>query len=140
MVQVTECPIRVAELIDVVRTPLDGAVVVFQGTVRELSHGRRVLRMEYEAYREMALEMLTQVEREAVSRFGVQRIAIVHRVGTLSPGEVSVAVVVASPHRKEAFAACSYAIDRIKQIVPVWKKEHFEEGAEWVPGAKPTSE
>lgn len=136
----TECPIRTAELIDAVRTPLDGAVVVFQGTVRELSHGRRVLRMEYEAYREMALEMLAQVEREVADKFGVQHTALVHRLGTLSPGDVSVVVVVASPHREDAFAACRYAIDRIKQIVPVWKKEHFEEGAEWVPGAKPTSE
>lgn len=138
MVQVTECPIRIAELIEAVRTPLDGAVVVFQGTVRELSHGRRVLRMEYETYREMALDMLAQVEREMASQFGVQHAALVHRIGTLGPGDVIVAVVVASPHREEAFAACRYAIDRIKQIVPIWKKEHFEEGAEWVPGAKPT--
>jgi len=136
---VTEHPIRVGELIDAVRTTLDGAVVVFQGTVREFSRGRRVLRMEYEAYREMAVEALAQVEKEMISRFGVQHTALVHRVGVLSPGEVSVAVVVASAHREEAFAACRYAIDRIKQVVPIWKKEHFEEGAEWVPGAKPTS-
>ncbi|MGQ9697912.1 MAG: molybdenum cofactor biosynthesis protein MoaE [Armatimonadota bacterium] len=138
MVQVVEGPIDVAGLIDAVRTQLDGAVVVFLGTVRELSRNRRVVRMEYEAYREMALGMLSQIEQQVAAKFGVCNTALVHRIGTLEPGEVIVAIVAASAHREEAFTACRYAIDRIKQIVPIWKKEVFEEGAEWVSETHPT--
>jgi molybdopterin synthase catalytic subunit len=137
MVEITDQPIDMAALVHHVSSCANGAVVTFQGVVRNATDGRPVVRLEYHSYREMALNVMAQVEREIADRFGVVSVAIVHRVGSFSPGETVVAIAVASPHRAEAFAACSYAIDRVKQVVPIWKKEHFEEGAEWVAGNSP---
>ena len=113
--------------------PCHGAVVTFAGTVRDNTHGRRTLRLAYEAYAEMAEAKMREVGEEIRERWGIEDVAMIHRVGTLEIGEISILIAVAAPHRKHAFEACSYAIDRVKQIVPVWKKEIWADGErEWV--------
>ena len=113
--------------------PHHGAVVTFAGTVRDNTDGRRTLRLEYEAYAEMAEAKMQEVGDEILARWGIEDVAMIHRVGTLDIGEISILIAVATPHRKKAFEACSYAIDRVKQIVPVWKKEIWADGErEWV--------
>jgi molybdopterin synthase catalytic subunit len=112
----------------------DGALCLFAGVVRDENAGRRVTHLEYEAYEEMALEVLARIEAEARQRWPVSDVRIVHRLGRLEIGEASVAVAVASPHRAEAFAACRFAIDTLKHEAPIWKKEFFEGGASWVEG------
>jgi len=114
--------------------PADGALCLFVGVVRDHHQGRRVLRLEYEAYEEMALPLLERIEAEARQRFPVSAVRIVHRLGPLDVGEASVAVAVRSVHRAEAFAACHWAIDTLKATVPIWKKEYGEEGAVWMEG------
>jgi molybdopterin synthase catalytic subunit len=110
-----------------------GAVALFLGTVRELTKGRQTTALDYEAYAEMAKNKLALVEQETRSRWPVGDMALVHRLGHLEPGEISVAVAVSCPHRSQAFEACRYAIDRIKEVVPIWKKENWADGAaEWV--------
>lgn len=112
-----------------------GAIVSFLGTTRDHHEGRRVVRLEYEAYEPMALEALARIEREAVARFAVASCAVVHRLGEVPAAEASVAVVVAAAHRGPAFDACRWAMDELKRAVPIWKKEHFAEGdAAWVAG------
>ncbi len=131
----THAPIHLDPLIRQVQRHADGAVVTFLGTVRETSEGRRVVSMEYHAYEPMAARELEAIRAEVRERWGLEGVAIVHRLGHLQLGEVSVAIVVASPHRADAFEACRHAIERIKAVVPIWKKEHFAEGDEaWVPG------
>jgi molybdopterin synthase catalytic subunit len=112
----------------------DGALCLFAGVVRNENDGRRVTHLEYEAYEEMALLVLGEIEAEARSRWPVSEVRVVHRLGRLEIGEASVAVAVASPHRAEAFAACRYVIDTLKAKAPIWKKEFFEGGACWVEG------
>jgi molybdopterin synthase catalytic subunit len=112
----------------------DGALCLFVGVVRDHHHGRRVLRLEYEAYEEMALPLLQRIEDEARQRFPVAAVRIVHRLGPLEVGEASVAVAVTAAHREEAFAACRWAIDTVKATVPIWKKEYGEDGAVWMEG------
>jgi len=129
--RVTEEEIRLRELIDEVRDEEAGAIVTFQGTVRRHSRGREVQHLEYEAYPEMAEAKLREIGQEIQERWGV-RAAIVQRVGHLEVGEASVAIAVAAPHRREAFEAARYAIDRLKEIVPIWKKEFYEGGEEWI--------
>lgn len=124
-------PIRLDPLLDAVRHPDAGAVVLFLGTVREHSRGRRVQRLEYEAYETLARTEMQRIAAEAAGRFGV-RVAMVHRVGTLAIGEISVAIAVAAPHRREAFDAGRFAIDTLKQTVPIWKKEIWADGAQWI--------
>jgi len=124
-------PIRVDALLDAVRHPGAGAVVLFLGTVREHSRGRDVERLEYEAYEALARAEMARIASHAVERWGV-RIAMVHRLGTLDIGEISVAIVVAAPHRRDAFEAGRFAIDTLKQTVPIWKKEVWAGGAEWI--------
>jgi molybdopterin synthase catalytic subunit len=109
-----------------------GAMVTFTGTVRDRGRGRQVTRLEYEAYAPAAELALAQIGDEIKERWGTDAIAIVHRVGSLAVGEASVIIVVAAPHRDEAFAACRYAIERIKEFVPIWKKEHYADGASWL--------
>jgi molybdopterin synthase catalytic subunit len=109
-----------------------GGIVVFVGRVRARSRGREVLRLEYEAYAEMAERVFAQIGAEAGAKFELTDIAIHHRTGVLEPGEVSVVIVTAAGHRAAAFDACRWAIDRLKQIAPIWKKEHFADGAVWV--------
>jgi molybdopterin synthase catalytic subunit len=132
MVRLVREPIDLRGLLPV--APQDGALDHFVGGVRNENAGRRVRHLEYEAYEEMALEVLAEIEAEARRRWPVSDVRIVHRLGRLEIGEASVAVAVASPHRAEAFAACRYAIDTLKERAPIWKKEFFEGGAIWVEG------
>jgi len=129
--RVTDEEIRLPELIDEVRGEEVGAIVTFLGTVRQHSRGREVQHLEYEAYPEMAERKLEEIGREMQERWGV-RAAIVQRVGHLEVGEASAAIAVAAPHRREAFEATRYAIDRLKEMVPIWKKEFHEGGEEWI--------
>ncbi|MDP2949962.1 MAG: molybdenum cofactor biosynthesis protein MoaE [Chloroflexota bacterium] len=117
-----------------VRRDEAGAVALFLGVVRNNSQGRRVLHLEYDAYPEMAEKKLREVAEEIVSRWPITDIAIAHRTGRLEIGETSLLVVVSSPHRQEAFAACHHAVNRIKEVVPIWKKEVWQGGESWVEG------
>jgi MoaE-MoaD fusion protein len=112
----------------------DGAVVVFDGIVRNHSRGRRTLYLDYEAYEEMAVRQMRELGKKARERFGVRQVTIVHRLGRLEIGETSVLIVVASAHRSAAFEACRWLIDTVKQTVPIWKKETFADGQVWAPG------
>lgn len=121
---------RVVE--DLVADPGAGALITFTGTVRDNARGQAVSSLDYEAYAPAAEKMLAQIAAEIAERWGIDRVAIWHRTGLLQIGEASVIIAVASAHRGEAFAACQYAIDRLKQIVPIWKKEHYADGATWI--------
>ena len=123
------------EVADAVRRSSNGAVATFEGTTRDNTDGERVLYLEYEADRRMAEKVLGQVLEETACRFGVQEMAARHRIGRLEIGDVSLVVAAGAPHRLEAFLAAQYAVDRVKHIVPVWKKEHFASGAVWVGAA-----
>jgi molybdopterin synthase catalytic subunit len=112
----------------------DGAVVTFQGVVRNNTRGRATLRLEYECYEAMAIRKMAEIGREIAGQYGISRIAMVHRLGTMEIGEASVVIVVAAPHRKPAFDAALEGINRLKRVVPVWKKEFFEDGEVWVEG------
>lgn len=112
-----------------------GAVATFVGLVRDLNLGRRVARLEYEAYAPLAVRAFERIAAEAAGRWPGAALAIHHRVGTLAIGDASVVIAAATAHRAEAFAACRYAIERVKQIAPIWKREHFEGGDVWVEGA-----
>ena len=115
-----------------VMAPAVGGIVTFSGTVRDNARGKGVVALDYEAYEPVAEKMLARVGEEARQQWSVERIAIVHRTGRLEVGETSVVIAVSAAHRAEAFAACQYAIDRIKEIVPIWKKEFYEDGSHWV--------
>jgi molybdopterin synthase catalytic subunit len=112
----------------------DGAVVVFEGVVRNNSGGRRTLYLEYEAYEPMAIHKMEEIGREVRREFAIDRIGMMHRLGRLEIGETSVVIIVTAAHRGAAFGACQLAIDRLKEIVPIWKKEYFEGGSEWAGG------
>lgn len=112
----------------------DGGVVTFEGVVRDNARGKRIRYLVYDAYQEMAEQQMASIVAEVQSRWQTENIAIVHRIGRLEIGECSVVVVVACPHRAEAFEACRYAIDTLKSTVPIWKKEVAEDGEEWVEG------
>jgi len=130
-------PIEAARILAHVGDAADGATLLFLGVVRDHADGRAVTRIRYEAYEEMAGSVLAAIVEEACRLLGTDRIAVVHRVGDLSVGEVSVAVAVSSPHRSEAYEASRYVIEQIKQRLPVWKKERFAEGGEaWVEGTE----
>lgn len=115
--------------------PEDGAVVLFEGVVRNHSRGKTVRRLEYDAYEPMAVAKLEEIEHRAKERFAIREIGIVHRLGSLHPTECSVAIAVTSAHRADAFDACRFAIDEIKRSVPIWKKEIYEDGEVWVEGS-----
>lgn len=132
MFKVVEGPIDDLDLSAVVRTDEDGAVVEFRGVARRYSRGREVVHLEYEAYPEMAEKVMAEIGDEITTRWPVSRVAIVHRTGVLAIGQASVVIAVAAPHRAEAFAACQYAIDRLKQLVPIWKKEVWSDGSQWI--------
>lgn len=117
-----------------VASDADGAVVTFVGIVRGRNRGKRVLFLEYEAYPEMAARMMERIGKEIEKNWGLKSVAMQHRVGRLNVGETSVAIAVSAPHRDDAFAACQYAINRIKRVVPIWKKEIFDDGEVWVEG------
>jgi molybdopterin synthase catalytic subunit len=131
-VGITDSALRVDALIEAVRRDADGAVVTFVGTVRSPSRGKTVLFIEYEAFQPEAIRRLDAIRGEAKDKWGVDDVAVWHRVGKVPIGEPAVVIAVAAPHRKEAFAACQYVIDRIKQIVPIWKKEVYSDGEAWV--------
>jgi molybdopterin synthase catalytic subunit len=114
--------------------PEDGAIVIFDGVVRNHSRGRRTLYLEYEAYEGMALAKLRELATQAIQRFAIRNAAIVHRLGRLEVGESSVLIAVFSAHRAAAFDACRWVIDTLKRTVPIWKKELFEDGAVWADG------
>lgn len=130
--EVTAEPLSVDSLVDAVLTGADGAVVTFVGTVRDNHHGRAVLALEYEAYGEMAVSEMKRIGVQMIERHGLHGIAMRHRTGKLSIGEISVVIAASAPHRQAAFAACSEALDMLKATVPVWKKEYFEDGEIWV--------
>lgn len=133
MIAITEAPIDHAALTERVRSNLAGAVCTFLGTVRELTGDRRTASLDYEAYPEMALKKMAELEAEARRRWPVVEAALVHRVGHLELGEISVVVAVSCPHRGQAFEACRWLIDTFKDVVPVWKKEVWADGSEqWV--------
>lgn len=134
MFKITTEVITGTEVREAVEGPDAGAVVVFLGTVRNNTDGRPVTRLEYEAYPPMAEKKMAEIAQEIAQKWGdTLRVAMAHRTGKLEIGEVSVAVAIASPHRKDGFEACQYAMNRLKQIVPIWKREVWTDGeAEWV--------
>ncbi len=133
MFKITTEVITGEEAREAVEGPDAGAVVLFFGTVRNNTGGRPVNCLEYEAYPPMAEKKMSEIAQEISDKWSIDRVAMVHRIGKLEIGEVSVVVAVASPHRKDGFAACQYAMDRLKQIVPIWKREIWADGeAEWV--------
>jgi molybdopterin synthase catalytic subunit len=130
----TRAVIEADELVAGARQGEDGAVVVFDGIVRNHTRSRQTLHLDYEAYEEMALKQIDDMSREAITRFGVRHVTLVHRLGRLQVGETSVLIVVASAHRAQAFDACRWLIDTLKKTVPIWKKETFVDGAVWAAG------
>jgi molybdopterin converting factor subunit 1 len=129
--QVVDRPLSLAEVVDAVSAPGLGGIVTFTGAVRGESHGKRVVRLEYEAYAPMAERKLAEIGAEVARAHGVE-VAIVHRVGSLAPGEAAVVIACAAAHRTPAFRGCETCIERLKQDVPIWKREVFEDGSEWV--------
>jgi len=134
LIEIVDGPIGADAIVAGMKAGGDGAVCVFDGIVRDNTRGRRTLYLDYEAYREMALEQMRGLAEEAVTRFGVRDVALVHRLGRLTVGETSVLIVVASAHRAAAFEACRWLIDTLKKTVPIWKKEMFADGAVWADG------
>ena len=132
MFKIVDRPLDASELVDLVRSDADGAVCTFLGVARKYSRGREVVHLEYEAYPEMAEKKMAEIGDELRVKFGAEHVAILHRTGVLKIGEASVAIAVATPHRREAFLACQYAIDRLKEIVPIWKKEVWADGQRWI--------
>ncbi|MBI2002609.1 MAG: molybdopterin converting factor subunit 1 [candidate division NC10 bacterium] len=130
--EVTESPLSLDRLVAAVSQNTSGAVASFLGIVREFARGRQVRHLEYDAYPEMATATMRQIGDEIRGRWPVDRIAMVHRIGRLTIGEASVGIAIAAPHRQEALQACAYAIERVKEIVPIWKKEVWTDGAEWI--------
>ena len=133
-VQIVRSRIDVDRAIAALKQPSDGAVVIFDGIVRDNTRGRRTLYLHYEAYEDMALKQMKALAAEAKSRFAVRSASIIHRLGRLEIGETSVLIVVASAHRGAAFEACRWIIDTLKKTVPIWKKEYFADGAMWADG------
>ena len=132
MIEVTHEPLDPEAVTKEVRRDTNGAVVTFLGTTRDNFEGKRVITLEYEAFEEMAVKKLEEIRQGLMAEFQIEDIAISHRIGRVDIGQVSLVVAVASPHRKEAFLACHEAVDRLKETVPIWKKEIFEDGSRWV--------
>ncbi|MFB4159921.1 molybdenum cofactor biosynthesis protein MoaE [Geomicrobium sp. JSM 1781026] len=132
MFQLTKEPIDIQPLIDEVSHRNAGAVLTFLGTVRELTNGKRTVKLEYHAYESMAQKMLQRIGDEVKGKWPDVNIAITHRLGVLHISEVAVAIAVSSPHRKDAYDANAFAMERIKEMVPIWKKEHWDDGTSWI--------
>jgi len=132
MFDITDRSLSLEPLVSAVTRSSSGAVASFLGVVREQTRGRQVLYLEYKAYREMAIPKMREIADEIRRKWKVDEIAMVHRIGHLEIGEASVAIAVSAPHRHQALAACAYAIDRLKETVPIWKKEVWTDGEEWV--------
>jgi len=135
--ELLQTPIDPALAVRHVRADNDGAIVAFDGFVRNESHGRRTLYLEYEAYAAMALAKMREIGARLHNNYAIHRVAILHRLGRLEIGETSVFIAVSAPHRAAAFDACRFAIDTLKRTVPIWKKEYFEDGAVWADGELP---
>jgi molybdopterin synthase catalytic subunit len=127
-------PIDGAAIADAIKEPDDGAIATFDGIVRNQTRGRRTLYLDYTAYEPMALQHMEQLAQQALASYAVRAVWLVHRLGRLEIGETSVFIAVASAHRAAAFDACRWLIDTLKKTVPIWKKEHFEDGAVWADG------
>ncbi len=134
IIQLTREPLDRNALVEAVTHASVGGIVIFEGVVRGNARGKQVRYLEYDAYIEMAKEQIRAIVAEAERRWGVERVAVAHRFGRLEIGETSVIIVVATPHRAEAFEACHYIIDTLKTTVPIWKKEVATDGEEWVEG------
>ena len=132
LVQITDLPIDPEAIINLVKTDDSGAINVFIGTVRNRTQNREVVKLEFEAYESMAIKELHKIVSQVKARWLVNEIAIHHRVGELDIGDIPVVIAVSTPHRKQGFEACEFAIDTLKQSVPIWKKEIFADGEEWV--------
>ncbi len=135
--ELTQSEIDPTALVSHVRAVHDGAIVTFDGFVRNESHGRPTRCLDYEAYEPMALSKMREIGGLIHEKFAIHRVAIVHRLGRLQIGETSVFIAVSAPHRDGAFDACRFAIDTLKKTVPIWKKEYFEDGAVWADGERP---
>ena len=129
---IVNTPIVVEEVIQQVKSVNAGAITVFIGTVRELTNGKRTLYLEYQAYESMAVKKLAEIGEAIGSRWPGTMAAITHRIGRLDISDIAVVIAVSSPHRKEAYEANEYAIERIKEMVPIWKKEFWEDGTKWI--------
>lgn len=132
MFEITDQEIDAGAVSTAVSVAAAGAIATFIGITRERNDGRRVTRLEYEAYTEMAIAEMRKIGAEAQRRWPIEKIAIVHRVGVVPIGAASVVIAVSAAHRRPAFEACHFAIDRLKEVVPIWKKEHFEGGEVWI--------
>ncbi len=130
-IQLLKTPLSVQNCMELVTNGGAGAINLFVGTVRDNTQQRRVVRLEYEAYAPMAIREMQKLAEQACEKWQIQGIAIHHRIGTLHIGEIAVIIAVATPHRAEAFEACQWLIDTLKQTVPIWKKEIFEDGSVW---------
>ncbi len=131
-IQLSDQPLVVQQCIDYVASGHSGGTAIFVGTVRDQTKGRAVVRLEFEAYAPMALSEMKKIAEQIQEKWPSQKISIHHRVGNLVIGDIAVIIAVSTPHRKAAFEACEYAIDTLKQTVPIWKKEIFEDGEVWV--------
>ena len=138
MITITETQLDIQSFTDYVLGDQNGAVNTFLGVTRNSTDGRAVVKLEYECYLPMAQKKLEEIKNEAVRKWEISSVAIGHRIGTLDIGETSLVVAVSGPHRVAVFEVCQYIVDRIKEIVPIWKKEFFEDGAIWVesPGSE----
>src|SRR5207253_7573278 len=134
LIRLTREPLNRDALIEAVSHPGAGGLVVFEGVVRDNARGKQIRYLEYDAYPEMAEQQIRTIIAEAERRWGVERVAVAHRFGRSEIGEASVIIVVAAPHRAEAFDACRYIIDTLKTTVPIWKKEVASNGEEWIEG------
>ena len=132
MIHITSDPLEPNSVTEIVRKNSNGAVITFLGTTRDSTDGKNVNYLEYEAYQPMAQNMIQQIFDEVKERWEIEDLAISHRLGKVEIGEISMVVAISSPHSKQAFEAGQYSIDRIKEIVPIWKKEFFDNGEEWV--------
>ena len=132
MIEINEKKIDVAVLLESVLVPEAGGIDIFLGTTRNHSRGKKVIRLEYEAFTPMAVKIIGQIENEIRVRWNIHKISIIHRIGVVQVEEASVGIAVSASHRNEAFEACRYAIDQLKISVPIWKKEIYENGEAWV--------
>jgi molybdopterin synthase catalytic subunit len=132
MIAITESPIDTQAVIAAVQAEGAGAINVFIGTVRNQTQAKPVVQLDFEAYDSMAVRKMQEIAGQAAARWPIQKVAIVHRKGSLQIGDAAVVIAVSTPHRKASFEACEYIIDTLKEVVPIWKKEIFEDGAVWV--------
>ncbi len=131
-IEIYPTPLNVSDCVDWIMSPQAGGIDIFIGTVRDVTKGKKVIRLEFEAYKNMAKKEMEKIAKQAFDKWPVQKILIHHRTGVLQVGEIPVIIAVAAAHRDAAFDACRYIIDTLKQTVPIWKKEIFEDGEVWV--------